>query len=196
MTLALLNPNLPIREGSTVHVNGKIVRITDQAGLDGREIPVKVDGKEVARLATSSSGAFAISYKVPAGYGVKTGKIEAAFEGDTLYVPTAGVLNFSVKPKLVKAYLLWGGAEGKVGQTVTVSATLGTSNPPMGSNGIGGKSVRFWRERDARWAAPHIPSKTLGTATTNANGVATPSFKIDDKAFGYSIYAWTGWTAS
>ena len=39
MTLALLNPNLPIREGSTVHVNGKIVRITDQGGLDGREIP-------------------------------------------------------------------------------------------------------------------------------------------------------------
>src|SRR3990172_387058 len=189
MTLALLNPNQPIREGGTVHVNGRIVRITDQTGLDGREIPVKVDGKEVTRLATSPSGAFAISYKVPAGYGVKTGKIEAGFEGDTLYVPTVASLDFSVKPKLVKAWLLWGGAEGKVGQTVTLSAMLGTANPPLPNHGIGGKSVRFWRERDARWAAPHIASKTLGTATTNSSGIAKLSFKIDDKALGYSIYA-------
>ncbi|HEV8585530.1 MAG TPA: Ig-like domain repeat protein [Methylomirabilota bacterium] len=190
LTLSLSNPSQTLREGSTVQVQGKIVRITDQDGLDGREIPVKVDGKHISNLATSSNGNFSFSYKIPDNYGVKSGTVEARFEGDGLYVPTAASIGFSVHADLKKAYLTWTGAEGKVGQTVTVDVFLSESYPvPTPGKGIGGKTVRVWRDRGPRWAAPHFDAKQLGSAVTNSNGVAKVSFKIDDQALPYTLSA-------
>jgi hypothetical protein len=191
MTLELLNPNQILHEGNTLSVKGRIVRITDQDGLDGREIQTTVAGQAITpHQATSASGSFSLTYKIPGNFGAKTATVEARFDGDALYLPTVASISFTVHPPVQKAYLLWGSAKGKVGETVEVTAILSKSNPPVpGMNGIDGKSVRFWRERDARWAAPHVPAKTLGSDGTNSLGVAKLQFKIEDKPMGYSIYA-------
>jgi hypothetical protein len=183
ITAKLLNPNEPLREGSTFHATGNIVRTSDQDGLDGREILASIGGKEIFRAATNPAGHFYVPYKVPAGFGAKSSKVELRFEGDPLYVPTVAEVAFTVLPPLKDAFLRWSGAEGKVGENATLSAMLSTSNVWMPNTGIAGKSVRFWLVKDENH------SITLGTGVTNGQGVAKVQFKIDALPKLYQIRA-------
>lgn len=178
MTLGLLNPNQPVREGTTVLASGKLVRITDQDGVDGREIPVTVNGLEVARLATSPGGSFSVQWKVPAGFGAKPVALEAAFEGDALYTGSAASLAFVVQPPLTltAANLKWQTVTGKVGETVSLTAQL----TKAAGGGLGGRTVRFWGEQGANYAPGADWSYTLGKGTTSGAGQATVKVKLEE----------------
>jgi hypothetical protein len=176
------------QRGGKYGFRGTLTRITDQAPLFGRELLLFVNGKPVGKTATDQTGRFIETIDVPSD-APNTLAVKAQFEGDDLYAPTAGVIHENVLPPPYTAYLIWQGVTGKVGQTVTVTAMLSKHYPPMPGSGVAGKTVRIWRERDRRWALPHVPSKPLGSATTDAHGVARITFKIDDDAMAYSLYA-------
>jgi hypothetical protein len=176
MTVALTN-QAPIHEGSTLGVEGKIVRTSDQGGLDGREILASIGGKEIFKAGTDPSGGFRGSYKVPAGFGAKSSKVELRFEGDPLYVPMAAEVVFTVLPPLKDAFLRWVGTGGKVGENATVTATLSTTAVGLPGTGIAGKSIRFLYDKDFQEDA--TSGGTLGAGVTNSQGVASVQFKID-----------------
>lgn len=194
-TKVVLNPpSQAPKAGGKLTVSGKVTRITDNLGLDGRLLTLRLNGKEVGKE-TSVNGNLSISVDIPANFGAN-GTLNAQFEGDALYAATSDNLNFSIKPPMQTAYLKWTGAEGKLGDTVTFTAHF-TKNA-NGSGGIAGKKVRFWIDRGPRWAAPHIDAIALGSDTTDASGKAVLSYKIDLKPhqmanhelpLGYTMYA-------
>ena len=173
ITLELLNPNQPVLEGYTVQAVGKLVRVTDEDGVDGREIPVTVNGQEVARLATSPGGSFSVQWKVPVGFGAKPVALEAAFEGDALYTGSARSIDFLVQPPptLTAANLKWQSVTGKVGETVNFTAQLSKA----AGGGIAGRTVRFWSEQSGSdW------SLTLGKGMTDGSGKAVVKVKLEE----------------
>lgn len=178
MTLALLNPNQPVREGYTVQAGGKLVRVTDQDGVDGREIPVTVNGQEVARLATSPGGTFSVAWKVPVGFGAKPVALEAGFEGDALYTGSAASIAFVVQPPLTltAANLKWQSVTGKVGETVNLIAQLTKAS----GGGIAGRTVRFWGEQGPEYGPGVDWSHTLGKGMTDGSGKATVKVKLEE----------------
>jgi len=178
MSLDLLNPNLPIREGQTVQAGGKLVRVTDQEGVDGREIPVTVNGQEVARLATSPGGTFTVAWKVPAGFGAKSVALEASFEGDALYTGNAASVAFDVQPPLTltQANLKWQTVKGKVGETVSLAAQL----TKTAGGAIAGRTVRFWSEQGPEYGPGIDWSHTLGKGMTGGSGQVTVKVKLEE----------------
>jgi hypothetical protein len=186
--LHLVSPS-PVHAGTRIRVDGVLTRRDDQGPVDGRAVPVAFNGRPVGTLATAPNGRFSVTIDVPRDAPVDS-VVQAHFAGDQRYRPSAHVrLHVKVVPPKQQAYLQWNGARGRVGETVTLTARLGTRNPPGPDNGVGGKTVRFWRERDGRWAPPHVGPKPLGTATTNAQGEASLRVKLDDRPLGYSLYA-------
>ncbi|HET9481946.1 MAG TPA: hypothetical protein VFP98_09350 [Candidatus Polarisedimenticolia bacterium] len=177
-TLALVNPSQPIREGTTVQAGGKLVRITDQEGVDGREIPVTVNGQEIARLATSPGGAFSMTWNVPEGFGAKPVTLEASFEGDALYTGSAADVAFVVQPplSLTPANLKWQTVKGKVGETINLTAQL----TKAGGGGIAGRSVRFWSEQGPEYGPGVNWSQPLGKGVTDGSGQATVKVKLGE----------------
>lgn len=178
MALELLNPNQPIREGYTVQASGKLVRITDQEGVDGREIPLTVNGQEVARLATSPGGTFSVAWKVPAGFGAKPVALEATFEGDALYTGSAASIGFAVQPPLTltQANLKWPSVKGKVGETVNLTAHL----TKAAGGAIAGRTVRFWSEQGPEYGPGIDWSHPLGKGMTDGSGQTTVKVKLEE----------------
>ncbi|HQQ78671.1 MAG TPA: Ig-like domain-containing protein [Thermoanaerobaculia bacterium] len=179
-------PPTGVNEGETANVSGKLVRITDQAGIHGREISMTVNGKTAGKV-TTSNGGFTLSYPVPKNFPPKA-TVEAQFEGDVLYAATAATTAFDVKNPVKPGFLLWEGAKGKIGETVTLKARL--TEAPVGiGKGISGIVVRFWMDRGPRWAAPHVPQINLCQGTTDSSGGASCSVKLNATALPYTAYA-------
>ena len=179
-------PPSHINEGETAQLSGKLVRITDQAGIHGRELSITVNGKSAGKVATTN-GSFNFSYPVPKPFPSKA-KVHAQFEGDVLYAATAGQTEFAVMDPTKKAYLVWFPAKGKVGERVPLSATLSTNVLP-GVGGISGQKVRFWMDRGPRWGLPHFENIPLCAGTTNQMGIATCSAKLEAAAYPFTLNA-------
>ncbi len=172
------NESITLHEGQEDTLHGKLFRITDNEGLDGRAVSLLLDGKPLGSVASNPSGKFSKQFIIPPpSAGAHT--FEARFEGDPLYLGSTGKYTYQVLPKIKNAYLTWTGASGKVGQTVTVTARLGLGNPPTSATAIPGKTISFWMNGP----------KVFGTAVTNGQGVATLSFKIEDPAGNYWMAA-------
>lgn len=179
-------PPTGVNEGETAAISGKLTRITDQAGIHGREISMTVNGKSAGKV-TTSSGAFTFSYPVPKNFPPKA-TVEAQFEGDVLYAATAATTAFEVKGPVKPAFLTWEGAKGKLGETVTLKARL--TEAPVGiGKGIGGIVVRFWMDRGPRWGPPHVDNISLCQDTTNSAGNASCSVKLNAKVLLYTASA-------
>ncbi len=182
-TLKRLNEHRTLREGEGDSLEGKLYRITDEKGLDGREVQLTLDGKKLGNAATNPQGGFSQHFSMPPpSKGTHT--IEARYETEPLYLGTAGTYKFEVLPKIQDAYLTWTGASGKVGQTVTVTAKFGLGNPPSAKNAIAGKKIDF---RSYGIGSNNNYVKVLGESVTNSQGVATVSFKIEDPAANYKM---------
>lgn len=180
------SPPTGVNEGETANVSGTLTRITDQAGIHGREISMTVNGKSAGKV-TTSNGGFTLSYPVPKNFPPKA-TVEAQFEGDVLYAATAATTAFDVKNPVKPAFLLWEGAKGKLGETVTLKARL--TEAPVGlGKGIPGIVVRFWMDRGPRWAPPHVDNIHLCQATTDSAGGASCSAKLTAAVLPYTAYA-------
>ncbi len=179
-------PPSGVNEGETANVWGKLTRITDGAGIHGREISMTVNGKSAGKV-TTSNGGFTFAYPVPKPFPSKA-TVQAQFEGDVLYAATAANTEFSVKGPVKPAVLIWEGAKGKLGETVTLKARL--TEAPLGiGKGIEGIVVRFWMDRGPRWGPPHVPQINLCQGTTNSAGSASCSVKLNAPVLSYTAYA-------
>lgn len=184
--LVFSSPPTGVNEGENATVSGKLTRITDQAGIHGRELSMTVNGKPAGKV-TTSNGGFSFTYPVPKPFPDKA-TVHAQFEGDVLYAATAATTEFSVKGPVKPGFLTWNGAKGKLGQTVTLTAKL-TQAPVLLGPGIGGITVRFWMDRGPRWGLPHIEQINLCQGTTNSSGNASCTVKLNAQVLPYTAYA-------
>ena len=177
-TKIALTPPANVMAGKPLTVPGKLTRITDQTSIDGREIEVKINNVPAGKV-TTVNGGFSIKYNVPAN---KTGSVpvEARFAGDTLYVPNVASASVPIKAPPVKVYLFWNNAEGRVGDTITLTGCLGRSASTPCAQPVAGQKVRFWADRGPRWnPSIQVPSFQLGSGMTNAQGKVTASWKVE-----------------
>jgi len=139
---------------------------------------VKINNVPAGKV-TTVNGGFSIKYNVPAN---KTGAVpvEARFAGDTLYVPNVANASVPIKAPPVKVYLFWNNAEGRVGDTITLTGCLGRSATTPCAQPVAGQKVRFWADRGPRWnPSIQVPSFQLGSGMTNAQGKVTASWKVE-----------------
>lgn len=177
-TKITLTPPANTTAGKPLTMNGKLTRITDQMGIDGREIEIKVYNAPAGK-STTVNGNFSIKYDVPAN---KTGTVpvEARFTGDTLYVPNVATTSVPIKAPPVKVYLFWNNAEGRIGDTITLTGCLGRSATTPCAQPVAGQKVRFWADRGPRWhPSIQVPNFQLGSGNTNAQGKVTVSWKAE-----------------
>jgi hypothetical protein len=166
----------PIRPGDEIEVSGFLSRLSDNGGIDGRQIDLKLNGAPLAKVVTKN-GLYSYTLKAP-----NTTKLvaEASFSGDDKYLANAGqkALQDITKP-LVPVFVkvpLMGPLLLTVGQTATLTAQL----VPLvitPSNVAAVKDVELlFRGEDSMG-----PGTAFGTAKTNALGVATLTFKVTDR---------------
>ena len=176
------------KPGGVASIRGKLIRITDKKGVAGRKIVAELGGKVVAQAATRNSGAFDIRYKIPSG-SKKPIRLKIRFNGDKMYLGNAVNAVVDVRGPKPKVYLSWTGASGLVGQRVTITAKLGKRKIFGVTDGLAGKKIRIWRERNKRFGPPHYKSKAMGSGITNKHGMVRISYVIDDDAYSYLVGA-------
>jgi hypothetical protein len=177
-TKITLTPPANVTAGKPLTVPGKLTRITDQLGIDGREIEVRINNVPAGKV-TTMNGSFSIKYDVP---GNKTGSVpvEARFAGDTLYVPNVANAAVPIKAPPAKVYLFWNNAEGRIGDTITLTGCLGRSATTPCAQPVAGQKVRFWADRGPRWhPSIQVPAFQLGSGNTNAQGKVTVQWKAE-----------------
>ena len=91
--------------GDNLVLEGTLERITDQLGLNGRSVGVKINGVPIAPV-TAAKGHFRIQYRLPQSTARKL-SVEARFEGDALYLGKAAKYQTEVLPprKTVRVHL-------------------------------------------------------------------------------------------
>ncbi len=176
--LYLEAPSGTIKAGGKLYMQGSLKRITDQLGLDGREVSLNVNGKPIGKV-TTVNGRFPVNYDVPAN-AQGTLNVAAQFDGDVLYAPYQVRRHVSVLSPPVKVYLFWNNAEGRIGDTITLTGCLGRSATTPCAQPVAGQKVRFWADRGPRWhPSIQVPAFQLGSGNTNAQGKVTVQWKVE-----------------
>ena len=173
MDLELSNPNTPKYPGSNVFLKGRLYRITDNAGINGREIILEAQGKYIDKVA--STGFFSCTYSIPEAL---TGnlKFTARFEGDSLYLGSVRDLHVNVLPPKQDVYLFWNSVSGQVGQTVTVNVKTSKSKNSLGNKGVSGIHIGVSRG-----------GKRIAEGYTDANGQFNAQIKLEHMAGKYNL---------
>ena len=153
MTVAAKTANL----GDTITLTGTLATLANTA-LAGQTVQVLLDGAALGTAVTDAAGTGSYVYTVPASVTVGSHTITVSFAGTTLYqaVSNTGTLTVSAAPSTVTVPAV----AGFVGRAVTLSATLASQ-----IGGVTGKTLTF-----------RVNGVSVGTATTNASGVATLSY--------------------
>ena len=180
--------NAAAKPGQNAYIKGTLTRITDDSGVNGRKIIAELGGQVVAQAATVNGGKFEIKYVVPSS-AKQPIRLKIRFNGDKMYLANSADVTIDVHGPKPKAYLMWNGATGVVGQTVTITAKLGRKRLFGISDGIAGKKIRVWRERNERCAAPRYKPKNICKGVTNKDGIAKMTYVIDDDAQRYLLGA-------
>lgn len=148
--------------GATASLTAKLTRNHDGANIVGRTIDFTVDGTGVGSGVTNASGVASADYVIPEGAGVGARVIGAAFAGDGSYNPSNDEATLTVEKG--ETAVAVADVEGTVGETIDLMATLtvvGAGWP------LEGKDIAF-----------SIDGTGVGTAVTNATGVATFGYLI------------------
>jgi len=171
-------PTGKVKAGSKLYMQGTLKRITDQLGLDGREISLSINGKPIGKV-TAVNGHFSVNYNVPAG-AKGTLVVEASFAGDPLYAGYLARRHVNILPPLAKVYLFWNKAEGRIGQTITLTGCLGKSATLPCGIPVAGQKVRFWADRGTRWHHTiRVAPFQLGNGYTGNNGQVKVQWKVE-----------------
>jgi hypothetical protein len=153
-------------------VYAQLTRETDGKGIDGREVSYTVNGKSVGKATTADGWAhLAIPAPAPRPEALK---VDVAFAGDNLYIPTTDTLAFPLPAEKAQAYIkLVSAPTGVVGQTLSFQAKL--SLVP----GYGGLPGTDFSNQKMRFIFDYVDSKTgkleafLAEGTTGTDGLAT-----------------------
>ena len=131
-------------------------------GVAGKTVTFKAGGATVGTGVTNASGVATKSYPVAGALAPGPHTLAASFAGDSSYAASSGAGTLTVTK--VNATLTVASVSGAVGQTVTLSVTLKRS-----SDGalMANRTLTFL-----------VDGASVGTAITNASGVATLSYAI------------------
>ncbi len=155
--------------GETVILRATLTE--DTIPISGKTITFMVDGAPAGSSTTDASGVATVSYTIGLAAGTYT--IQADFAGDSYYQAASGTGTLTVSPAATT--LTVADVAGQYGETVTLSATLTRSDD---GTPVLGKDITF-----------AVNGTAVGTATTDASGVATLSYTIDVPAGTHTIGA-------
>ena len=137
------------------------------AAVSGRTVTFKVNGTSVGTAVTNSSGVASRAYTIPSGTTTGSKTLNAAFAGDTACKPCSASSTLVVTTTTATSMYVYN-VTAKPGQTVTLRAILARKSD---GKAIPGKTVTF-----------KVNGVTIGTATTDAAGVATRAYSIGASA--------------
>jgi len=149
--------------GEEVTLSATLRRVSDNAGLSGRTLKFKVNTTTIGSATTNSSGVASIDWTIPTNFGSGNKTIKVEFAGDGTYNASSdtATLKIWIGTKIESAHVT-----GKIGRTVTLSATLKRTDtdPDLA---MFGKDIHFY-----------VDGTLVGDATTDSNGVASLKYKI------------------
>jgi hypothetical protein len=168
-------------------VSAQLTRESDGKGIDGREISYTANGNAVGS-ATTAGGWARLAFPSPQPNS-GTLKVDVAFAGDNLYLPTSDSFSFSVAVDKQQAYLILVTAPtGVVGQELSFQAQLTAQPQSIPADDPVLKTIGKGPTQDmirALSAQKGIPNQKLhfvfegfsAEGTTGQGGVATVSVK-------------------
>ena len=159
-------------------IKGRLTRITDDSGLDGRAVVVTLGGNKIGTAATDK-GSFELMHDLTDAERGKPIRIKAAFEGDTLYLATAEERDVTIAAAPVDVYYVFKPVPPAVafGQAVQVEAFMSRASIAQGQVPV------------APYANKHVclainGSRRPDDATSDATGKVIFKFTIDQEAGG------------
>lgn len=150
------------KPGNTVALIGLLRRLTDNAPVPNVSLSFKVDGFHVGDATTDAKGTAKFALKLDDSRPVGAHTILVELFNDPLHNGSSGVgtLTIAQAPTRTTAFSL----TGRRGKTVTLKAKLVRTTD---TTGLSKRTIHF-----------QIDSTEVGTATTDATGLATLAFTI------------------
>lgn len=146
--------------GQNVTLRATLRRVADGGQVGGRQVTFTVDGTNAGSANTNSSGVAIRSWTVSAGT-LGNRPMSASFAGDAEYHATAVGATFR---RYANTTVTVADASGRRGDTVPLSATLKQSHDGAP---LPGRTLSF-----------QVGTTTVGSATTNASGIAKVQYTI------------------
>ncbi len=176
LTVNANSTNLAVDPASGYKGDSTTLRATlTSAGnpLSGKNIKFYINGVEQGSNTTDANGVATWAYNITQNVGNYPNYITALFEGDSQYLTSTGANTLTVNA--IPTSLKVDNVTGNKGHCVDLKATLWDT---FHDKAISGKTVDFY-----------INDVKVGSATTDANGVATFSYCIDLVGGTYDIDA-------
>lgn len=157
--------------GQTVNLTTTLRRVNDNLTLSGKAVTFKIADVIVGTANTNASGVATLSYALPPTFGTGSKTLRAEFAGDTLYNSTA--TNSTVTINKANTSITVNAGSGTIGHPTMLSATLRRTT----DNGlISGRTLTF-----------KLNGVAVGTAITNASGVASLSWVVQNGSLGNNV---------
>ena len=158
---SLTIPSVGGSYGQTVKVSATLKRVSGGVLLSGQTVTFKVNG-QAGTATTNASGVASVTYVVPTTTNTGTHSITAAFAGDATDASCNGTGVLTVTKSATGSTVA--PVTGGYGQTVMLTATLKRNTDGAV---LAGRFVAF-----------SVNGTGIGSATTNAAGVATHQFTV------------------
>ena len=159
--------SLKVTYGATILLTGKL-RLTGVITLPVKPLVFSIDGVVVGTALTDASGTARFTLGSPIAPG--THALDVAFAGDGNFNASGASGTIAVKAATT---LSQKSVSGNMGSMVNLAATLTRT---VGGTLLANKTVTFY-----------VDGVSVGTATTDANGVATLSYTITQAAGKYAL---------
>ncbi len=159
---ALLMSSSIAQYGQTVNLLATLNRETDKAKLANQAVVFLIDDVQAGQATTDSKGRATIAYTVDDNLAPGSHTVKADFAGTNYYNPSTLTTTLTVNQATTKVSVA--SAAGSIGETVNLVAKLKRNTD---AKALGSKTIHYL-----------VEGKELGTADTDATGVATLSFTI------------------
>ncbi|MCX6358268.1 MAG: Ig-like domain repeat protein, partial [Armatimonadetes bacterium] len=146
--------------GATASLTATLTKSGDGSALAGRTISFTLDATAVGTAVTGATGAASLGYAVPEAAAPGAHPVGAAFAGEAAYLASSAAATLTVT--MADTALTAANASGTQGGSVSLSATLKRSTD---NALLAGRSIAFG-----------IDASAVGSATTNASGVASLAY--------------------
>ncbi|MCX6380445.1 MAG: Ig-like domain-containing protein [Armatimonadetes bacterium] len=156
--------------GASVNFKAKLKRKTDSQPLAGRDVSFSVDGVAVGTAVTDGTGVATLPYAIGES-AIGTYTLVASYAGTIQYSASSSTGKLTVKQ--ANTSLKQSSVKGKAGSIVTLTATLkrNTDNKLLAN-----ETVDFF-----------VDGVSVGTGTTDVNGVATLSYTVTQAVGIYAL---------